>query len=64
VSSIKNLLPFYHDINTFLPSAVRAVAWGDGHQLFATASDPFRAGELGLISIFDFPSSEMLAEGT
>jgi translation initiation factor 3 subunit I len=40
--------------------AVRAVAWGDGDN-FCTASDPFHTRELGLISIFDFPSEDILA---
>ena len=42
-------------------SAVRAVTWGEGNQLFVTASDPFHTREFGAISIFDFPSKEVLS---
>ena len=42
-------------------SAVRAVTWGEGSTLFATASDPFHTRELGAISIFEFPSQEVLS---
>jgi hypothetical protein len=45
-------------------SAVRAVSWGEGNNLFATASDPFRAGELGAIAIFDFPDSDSFSSVT
>lgn len=41
--------------------AVRAVSWGDGNHIFATASDPFTTRERGCISIFDFPSADILA---
>lgn len=41
---------------------VRAVKWGDGSQLFATASDPFTSRDLGSISIFQFPTPDMLTE--
>lgn len=40
--------------------AVRAVAWGEGNDYFATASDPFTSRELGVISIFTFPSEVVL----
>jgi translation initiation factor 3 subunit I len=39
--------------------AVRAVSWGDGNHIFATASDPFTTRERGCISIFDFPSADI-----
>lgn len=45
----------------FSYSAVRAVTWGEGSTVFATASDPFHTRELGAISIFDFPSQEVLS---
>ena len=44
--------------------AVRAVAWGEGTKYFATASDPFHTRELGAISIFNFPSKQVLSEAT
>ena len=40
---------------------MRAVSWSDGNNLFATASDPFKSDEFGLISIYDFPSNELLS---
>ena len=43
--------------------AVRAVSWGEGNQLFATAADPFYTREVGAISIFEFPSHEVLSTG-
>ena len=43
--------------------AVRAVSWGEGNQLFATAADPFHTREVGAISIFEFPSQEVLSTG-
>jgi len=36
------------------------VKWGDGNGLFATASDPFTSRDLGFISIYDFPTPEVL----
>jgi translation initiation factor 3 subunit I len=42
--------------------AVRCVSWGEGNQIFATASDPFTTRERGCISIFEFPSEDVLAE--
>jgi len=42
--------------------AVRVVAWGEGNKLFATASDPFNSREFGLVSIFEFPSPDVLSE--
>lgn len=45
-------------------SAVRAVSWSEGNNLFATASDPFRSGEFGAIAIFEFPDSKALAAVT
>ena len=43
-------------------SAVRVASWGGGNKLFATASDPFNSREFGLVSIFEFPTPEILAE--
>ncbi len=43
-------------------SSVRAVKWGDGSKLFATASDPFTSRDLGVISIFEFPTDDKLFE--
>lgn len=42
-------------------SAVRAVSWSDGTNLFATASDPFKSEEVGLVSIFEFPTVDALS---
>eukprot|EP01039_Chlorochromonas_danica_P000142 gene144-150_t len=39
---------------------VRAVKWGDGSQFFATASDPFTSREQGFISIYEFPTEDVL----
>ena len=45
-----------------LLSCVRAVTWGEGAKLFCTASDAFHPkDECALISIFDFPSEDVLA---
>lgn len=44
--------------------AVRAVSWSDGTNLFATASDPFKAEEVGLVSIFEFPTEDALASAS
>eukprot|EP01038_Epipyxis_sp_PR26KG_P005558 gene5558-7680_t len=41
---------------------VRSVKWGDGNQAFATASDPFTSRDLGSISIFEFPTADVLQE--
>lgn len=43
--------------NEFLAliSVVRACKWGDGNELFATASDPFTSRDLGFINIFTCP---------
>jgi translation initiation factor 3 subunit I len=38
------------------------VKWGDGSSLFATASDPFTSRERGIISIFDFPTPDVLVD--
>ena len=40
------------------------MSWSEGNNLFATASDPFRSGELGAISIFDFPNPEAFSNVT
>ena len=40
--------------------SVRAVTWGTGNSLFATASDPFTSRDKGIVSIFDFPREEEL----
>lgn len=40
---------------------MRAVSWGEGSHVFATASDPFTSRERGLISIFEFPKDDGLA---
>ena len=39
---------------------VRAVAWSEGTQFFATANDFFKSTECAKISIFDFPSESVL----
>lgn len=41
---------------------VRAVSWGEGNQYFATATDPFHTRDRGSISIFEFPSEEVLSQ--
>ena len=56
---MRYLIYVTHHMFTF--SAVRAVSWGEGTSLFATASDPFHTRELGAISIFDFPSQDILS---
>jgi translation initiation factor 3 subunit I len=43
---------------------VRSVAWGEGTDLFASASDPFTSRDLGTISIFDLPSVQDLMTNT
>lgn len=43
--------------------AVRCVAWGEGTDVFATASDPFTSRDLGTISIFNFPEESDLSTG-
>ena len=58
-SLMRYLIYVTHHMFTF--SAVRAVSWGEGTSLFATASDPFHTRELGAISIFDFPSQDILS---
>mmetsp|Transcript_32334 Transcript_32334/g.30846 ORF Transcript_32334/g.30846 Transcript_32334/m.30846 type:complete len:361 (-) Transcript_32334:213-1295(-) len=40
---------------------VRSVAWGEGSNIFATASDPFHTRDFGAISIFEFPTKEELS---
>ena len=42
--------------------AVRAVTWAEGTHFFATAADPFTSREPGAISIFSFPTDDMLSE--
>eukprot|EP01041_Mallomonas_annulata_P003472 gene3472-6913_t len=41
---------------------VRVVAWGEGTKVFATISDPFHSRDQGVISIFEFPSEDVLME--
>lgn len=41
---------------------VRAVKWGDANQFFATASDPFTTREQGFISVYEFPTPDMLVD--
>ena len=43
-------------------SVVRACKWGDGNQLFATASDPFHTRDNGAINIYTLPTEDMLVE--
>jgi hypothetical protein len=65
-----NQMPRYHILpqSTNLPdlklcfSVVRACTWGEGSKYFATASDPFNTREFGSISIFEFPSDDVLSE--
>jgi translation initiation factor 3 subunit I len=41
--------------------AVRAVTWGEGNTMFATASDPFTSRDLGNLCIFDFPDEGLIS---
>lgn len=43
---------------------MRAVSWGEGNKYFATATDPFHTRDRGSISIFEFPTEEVLAGQT
>ena len=40
---------------------MRAVTWGEGNHHFATATDPFHTRDRGSISIFEFPTEDVLA---
>lgn len=42
--------------------AVRSVSWAEGTHFFATAADPFTSRETGSISIFTFPTEDVLVE--
>jgi WD40 repeat protein len=39
---------------------VRSSKWGDGHQYFATAADPFTSRERGTVNIYNFPNEDSL----
>ena len=43
--------------------AVRSVTWAEGTHFFATAADPFTSREPGAISIFSFPTEDVLTPG-
>lgn len=44
--------------------AVRAATWAEGSHFFVTAADPFTSREHGAISIFSFPTDDILSENS